>query len=48
MSVEPSTVVTEDINDSACYRVAVHETAGVILASVTAQDLSINVKGMTR
>ena len=46
MSANPSTVVKEGINDLTSYRMAVHETAGVIAASITAQDLSTNVKGV--
>jgi len=39
-------VAKEDISDLTSYRMAVHETTGVIAASITAQNLSINVKGM--
>ena len=45
-SANPSTVVKDGINDLTSYRMAIHETMGVIAASITAQDLSTNVKGM--
>ena len=46
MSANPSTVVKEGISDLTSYRMAVHETAGVIAASITAQVLSTNIEGM--
>ena len=46
MDANPSIVVKKGISDLTSCRIAVHETAGVIAPSITAKDLSTNIKGM--